>query len=155
LTYGFMQRDAIDAAYRELKISGAIPGEERPTTLKEMTDNLARVPLLFSPGARWSYSLATDVAGYLVELISGDRFDEFLRKRIFDPLGMHDTGFSLSSNSTARFAANYRRTPNHLLKLIDDPQRSPYLETQTFLSGGGGLVSTAEDYRRFCQMLLN
>jgi CubicO group peptidase (beta-lactamase class C family) len=155
LTYSFVFHDAVDAAYRRLKISGGTPGEERPTTLQDMVEKLAKMPLLFSPGTRWNYSVSTDVLGYLVEKISGERFDDFLRKHIFEPLGMRDTGFRLPDGQVARFSANYRRSAEKRLVLEDDPESSPYLPLQTFFSGGGGLVSTAEDYSRFCQMLLN
>jgi CubicO group peptidase (beta-lactamase class C family) len=155
LTYGFVYHDSVDAAYRHLHVSAGIPGEDRPSTLKDMADKLARLPLLFSPGTRWNYSVSTDVVGYLVELISGQRFDEFLRNRIFEPLGMSETGFSVPKAAIDRFAANYRRTPNNRLALEDDPETSRYLSEQTFFSGGGGLVSTVADYARFCQMLLN
>lgn len=155
LTYGFMFHDAVDAAYRRIGISGGVPGEDRPTTLADMVQKLAKMPLLFSPGTRWNYSLSTDVLGYLVERISGERFDEYLRKHIFEPLGMRDTGFRVPDQQVPRFAANYRRQADKRLTLEDDPETSPYLQPQTFFSGGGGLVSTAEDYRRFCQMLLN
>jgi CubicO group peptidase (beta-lactamase class C family) len=155
LTYGFVYHDAVDAAYRRVGISGGVPGEERPTTLSDMIEKLAKMPLLFSPGTRWNYSVSTDVLGYLVGLISGEGFDEYLQKHIFAPLGMRDTGFRLPDGQVARFAANYRRQLDKRLVLEDDPQSSPYLPAQTFYSGGGGLVSTAEDYRRFCQMLLN
>ncbi len=155
LTYGFMLRDAVDAAYRQIGVSGAAPGDPRPATLQEMVDKLAKLPLIFSPGTRWNYSVATDIAGYLVERISGQRLDEFLRARIFEPLGMRDTGFHLAETDAKRFAANYRLGPDRALVVADDPLKSEYLRSPTFLSGGGGLVSTAEDYRRFCQMLLD
>ena len=155
LTYGFVYHDPVDAAYRTVGISGGVPGEVRPTTLGDLVKKLARLPLLFSPGTRWNYSISTDVVGYLVELISGQRFDQYLHEHILEPLGMHDTGFSVPASGIDRFAANYRRGPKVLLKLEDDPQTSPYLSPQTFYSGGGGLVSTAEDYRRFCQMMLS
>jgi CubicO group peptidase (beta-lactamase class C family) len=155
LTYGFVHHGSVDAAYRSVGISGGVPGEDRPSTLKDMATKLAGMPLLFSPGTRWNYSVSTDIVGYLVELISGQPFDEFLRARIFEPLGMHQTGFSVPDGEADRFAANYRRTAKSLLRLEDDPQTSAYLGPQTFFSGGGGLVSTAEDYRRFCQMLLS
>jgi CubicO group peptidase (beta-lactamase class C family) len=155
LTYGFVFHDAVDAAYRRIGISGGVPGEDRPTTLRDMVEKLATMPLLFQPGSRWNYSVSTDVLGYLVEVISGQPFDQFLRTRIFEPLGMRETGFSVPAGKEARFAANYRRQIDKKLVLADDPMKSAYLEPQTFCSGGGGLVSTAEDYRRFCQMLLD
>jgi CubicO group peptidase (beta-lactamase class C family) len=119
-----------------------------------MVDKLSSVPLLFSPGTQWNYSVSTDVLGHLVEIISGKSFDRFLRERIFDPLGMRHTDFRVPPGCGERFAANYRREGDKLV-LQDDPMDSQYLPEQTFFSGGGGLVSTAEDYRRFCQMLLN
>jgi CubicO group peptidase (beta-lactamase class C family) len=149
-----MLRDAVDAAYRQLGLGGGAPGERRAATLKDMVQQLGQLPLLFSPGARWSYSMATDVVGHLVELISGQRFDEFLRARIFEPLGMRDTGFTVPDGGGKRLAANYRVEPDRSVALADDPATSPFLEPQTFFGGGGGLVSTIEDYRRFCQMLL-
>jgi CubicO group peptidase (beta-lactamase class C family) len=154
LTYGFMHYDSVDAAYRRAGVSGGVPGEERPSTLADMADKLSGLPLLFSPGERWSYSVATDIVGHLVELISGQRFDHFLKERIFEPLGMRETSFSVPAGQTARFAASYRYDPKGL-QLEDDPQKSPFLAEQTFHSGGAGLVSTAEDYRRFCQALLD
>jgi CubicO group peptidase (beta-lactamase class C family) len=155
LTYGFVFRDAVDAAYRRIGISGGVPGEDRPTTLRDMVEKLAKMPLVFQPGTRWNYSVSTDIVGYLVEVISGQRFDEFLRARVFAPLGMRDTGFSVAAGQEARFAANYRRQIDKKLVVADDPLKSAYLEPQTFFSGGGGLVSSADDYRRFCQMLLD
>ena len=155
LTYGFVFRDAVDAAYRRVGISGGVPGEDRPTTLRDMIEKLAKMPLAFQPGTAWNYSVSTDVLGYLVEVISGQRFDEFLRTRIFEPLGMSETGFSVPAGTEGRFAANDRRQRDKKLVLADDPLKSAYLEPQAFYSGGGGLVSTADDYRRFCQMLLD
>src|SRR6201996_1890369 len=103
LTYGFQQRGNIDAAYRELKI-----GElEKAGTLQSMIADLAKMPLEFSPGEAWNYSISTDVIGYLVGLISGMPFEQFLQKRIFDPLGMKDTGFFVAPEKARRLAACY------------------------------------------------
>ncbi len=124
-------------------------------TLQTMVDNLADKPLVFHPGRRWLYGLSTDVCGRLVEIMSGQRFDDYLRTQIFEPLHMHDTGFSVPDEDIDRFAASYGRRRDKTLKLIDDPERSTYRHQPAFLSGGGGLVSTIEDYLRFCQMLLN
>jgi CubicO group peptidase (beta-lactamase class C family) len=99
------------------------------------------------------YSLSTDVCGYLVEAISGKRFDQYLQETIFDPLDMKDTSFMVAPRKVDRFAANYERQPDKSLKLIDDPQRSNYLKQPTFFSGGGGLTGTTFDYLRFCEML--
>ena len=150
LTYGFMNRTNVDHAYRKLGIGG---GES--ATLRTMIDALAKVPLEFSPGTRWNYSVASDVLGYLVEVMSGMSFDEYLRTRMFAPLGMKDTGFSVAEGSVDRFAANYSRGADKTLRLEDDPRSSIYLKPHTFFSGGGGLVSTANDYLRFCRMLVN
>jgi CubicO group peptidase (beta-lactamase class C family) len=99
------------------------------------------------------YSLSTDVCGYLVEAISGVPFDVYLQENIFEPLGMVDTSFQIAPEKVDRFAANYQRTPEKTLKLVDDPQDSSYAKPKTFFSGGGGLVSTTADYARFCEML--
>lgn len=99
------------------------------------------------------YSLSTDVCGYLVEAISGKRFDHYLQETIFDPLGMKDTSFWVASKKAGRFAANYERQSDKTLRLIDDPERSSYLREPGFFSGGGGLTGTTADYLRFCEML--
>ena len=150
LTYGFMNRTNVDHAYRKLGV-----GAGEGVTLRTMIDTLANLPLEFSPGTRWNYSVATDVLGYLVEVMSGMTFDAYLRTRIFEPLGMKDTAFSVSADSVNRFAANYSRGPSKTLRREDDPRNSVYLKPRTFFSGGGGLVSTAHDYLRFCRMLVN
>jgi CubicO group peptidase (beta-lactamase class C family) len=123
-------------------------------TLQTMVERLATKPLVFAPGTRWLYGLSTDVCARLVEVISGQRFDSFLRSEIFEPLQMRSTGFSVSDADLDRFAASYGRR-GKALRLLDDPARSTYRTLPAFLSGGGGLVSTVEDYVRFCQMLLN
>jgi len=158
LTYGFQQNSNVDAAYRKHKLGDlAVEG-----TLDDMIAKLATLPLEFSPGEAWNYSVATDVLGYLVGKISGMPFDDFLKQRIFDPLGMVDTAFHVPQEKIGRFCACYAvgtlgskvispRGP----MLQDDPQASPYLKKPAFLSGGGGLVSTAADYMRFARMLLN
>ena len=152
LTYGALLAPSthpVDEVYQGL---GAHRGDGE--TLDSFVAKLAQVPLLYDPGSKWCYSLATDVCGYLVEKISGQKFEDFLAERIFNPLQMHDTGFSVPTEKTERFAANYRRAMDKSLKLEDDPLTSKYLAQPTFVSGGGGLVSTSLDYARFCQMLL-
>jgi CubicO group peptidase (beta-lactamase class C family) len=151
LTYGFQQRTNVDAAYRKLHI-GEIP---TAVSLEQMIDELAKVPLEFSPGSAWNYGVSTDVVGYLVGKISGQPFEQFLRSRILDPLGMTDTDFMVPAAKASRFAACYAATPKGGMVLQDDPQTSFFLKPPTFVSGGGGLVSTAADYLRFCRMLLN
>ena len=111
------------------------------------------MPLRYDPGTKWLYSLATDVCGCLVEAISGQKFEDFLQQRIFEPLGMQDTAFWVPPEKVERFAANYERAADKSLRLIDDPLESKYLHAPSFPSGGGGLVSTTADYAKFCEML--
>jgi CubicO group peptidase (beta-lactamase class C family) len=148
LTYGFQQSTNVDAAYRKLEIG------EWHGTLDDMIRKLATVPLEFSPGTAWNYSVSTDVLGYLVGKLSGMPFPEFLRSRVLEPLGMKDTDFQVRRGSEPRFAACYVATPKGM-KLQDDPAKSPYLQPPTLFSGGGGMVGTAADYLRFCRMMLN
>jgi CubicO group peptidase (beta-lactamase class C family) len=124
-------------------------------TLETMTDRLAEASLRFHPGTRWLYSWGTDVCGRLVEILSGQPFDRYLSRTIFEPLGMVDTGFAVPDSEIGRFAATYTRNAQKELVLMDDPERSSFRRPATFLSGGAGLVSTTADYLRFCQMLLN
>jgi CubicO group peptidase (beta-lactamase class C family) len=151
LTYSFQYRTNVDAAYRQLKID-TVYGER---DLEQMVEALAALPLDFAPGDAWNYSVSTDVLGYLVQKVAGKPLDAVLQERVFDPLKMTDTGFHVRAEQRSRFAACYETTPDARLKLQDDPQASPYLAPPPLLSGGGGLVSTAADYQRFCQMLLN
>ena len=108
-----------------------------------MIDELSRVPLEFSPGEAWNYSVSTDILGYLVGKISGMPFEEFLKTRIFEPLGMVDTGFHVPPEKAERFAACYAFDAKGKVVLQDDPAKSPYLKPPVFVSGGGGLVGTA------------
>ena len=151
LTYGFMMRTGVDAAYRAAKVV------DRQTEggLKGMIGQLAQIPLDFSPGTAWNYSVAIDALGYLVEKLSGMSFGEFLRKRLFEPLGMRDTAFHVTSDKTDRFTSCYQPEGGNGLKLQDDARESTYAQPPLLESGGGGLVSTAQDYLRFCRMMLN
>lgn len=151
LTYGFQTRTNVDAAYRKLKLAEAAG----PLNMDGFVDALAKLPLEFSPGEAWNYSISTDVLGVLVQRISGQPFEQFLQERIFGPLGMTETGFSVREDQRARFAACYQPTPQGGLTLQDDPETSAYLKAPNFHSGGGGLVSTADDYMKFCRMLSN
>ena len=151
LTYGFMERTNVDAAYRKL---GVADQTRSGYTLHDMVDTLTELPLEFSPGTRWNYSVATDVVGHLIELISGKQLDVYLRDRILGPLGMRDTSFVLEDAQVSRFAANYERQGDGSLKMIDDPEQSNY-RRRSFFSGGGGLLSTAPDYFRFTSMMQN
>ena len=152
LTYGFMMRSAVDGAYRQAKVA------DRQTAggLAEMIDQLAHIPLDFSPGTAWNYSVSIDVLGYLVEKLSGLSFGEFLRTRLFEPLSMNDTAFWVPSDKTERLTCCYQpegKGPG--LKLQDNARESTYAAPPRLESGGGGLVSTAQDYLRFCRMMLN
>ena len=150
LTYGFMESTAVDALYREKGIDfGAAD-----SSLGAVVEALAALPLIAQPGSEWNYSVSTDVLGYLVEVISGRPFAQFLHERLIDPLGMADTDFYVKPANAGRFAANYARGRDGKLALIDDPGDSRFLRPTKVPSGGGGLVSTAADYWRFCRMML-
>lgn len=151
LTYGFQLRTNVDEAYRREKI-GEI---EKAGTLEDFIKTLARIPLEFSPGEAWNYSVATDVLGWLVQVVSGQKFEDFLATRLFQPLGMIDTGFHVRDGQAHRFAACYQPQKDGTITLQDDPATSSFLKPPSFISGGGGLVSTAADYLQFCRMLLN
>jgi CubicO group peptidase (beta-lactamase class C family) len=151
LTYGFMNSHPVDAIYRANKIGGMAVGG----TLEAMVAKLAEVPLQFSPGSQWNYSVATDVLGYLVQLFSDQDLDAYVAQRITGPLGMTDTGFMVPAEKVERFSACYERvTKGNTFRLQDDPKQSSYLRRPTFFSGGGGMVSTLDDYHRFTKMLL-
>lgn len=139
----------IDRIYRELKIRSF----DAPDTMQQFMDKLGQVPLRYQPGTAWMYSLATDVCGALVEIISGKPFAQYLQEVIFEPLGMKDTAFQVAPDKLDRFAANYQRGADKKLKLIDDPQTSQFTREPGFKSGGGGLTGTSADYLRFCEML--
>lgn len=115
---------------------------------------LAGLPLLFQPGTEWNYSWATDVLGRVVEVASGQSLDRFMTERIFGPLGMPDTAFWVGETDAPRLATRYVRDPDTGTALRDESASRSILERPTFLSGGGGLVSTAPDYHRFATMLL-
>ena len=148
LTYGFTERTEVDAAYRQLKLDGS-----SILTLDKLVERLAELPLEFSPGTAWNYSVSTDVLGYLVQQLSGQSLADYFDEHIFRPLAMTDTGFQVRPDQQDRFAACYLRQPGDTLKLQDDPERSKYLKQPRFLSGGGGLVSTIDDYQKFAQAL--
>ena len=151
LTYGFMDATPVDAMYRD----AGVDFQTSDLTLAEVVEKAAAMPLLAQPGAAWNYSIATDVLGHLVAVISGQSFVGFLRDRVLAPLGMTDTAFHVSPDKLPRFAACYMRGPDGTAQLVDDPHTSRYLSPDKLASGGGGLVSTAPDYMRFCRCLLN
>jgi CubicO group peptidase (beta-lactamase class C family) len=161
LTYGFQQRSNVDAAYRAKKIGEV----EKFGTLQSMIEDLANIPLEFSPGEAWNYSVATDVVGYIVGKIAGMPFEQFVKQRITGPLGMNDTDFFVAPDKAHRLAACYSADPQGVnfnpverkssLTLQDDPANSSFLAPPSFISGGGGLCSTAGDYLTFCRALLH
>ena len=152
LTYGGLLPGfelPVDPAYAAAGI-----GRTSTDSLEQFVEKLARVPLLYDPGSSWSYSLATDVCGYLVELISGKPLGDFLSERLFQPLDMSDTGFFVADEKLNRFAACYERPPDKSLRLQDDPATSRYRSPPVAPSGAGGLVGTVTDYAHFCEMLV-
>lgn len=148
LAYGVLNETPVDALYQEKKVM-------QSHDLDEMIAKLCDLPLIFTPGSQWSYSIATDVCGYLVQKISNTSFDEYLKEQIFEPLGMDDTAFSVPENKAHRLAANYERNPDDSMKLVDSPDSSRFLKPPSLHAGGMGLVSTADDYLKFSQMLVN
>src|SRR5204862_463503 len=149
LTYGFMMRTAVDAAYRQLKLTD----RQTPGGVSEMVDQLAKLPLDFSPGTAWNYSVAIDVLGYLVGKLSGMSFGEFLRTRLFEPLGMNDTAFWVSPDKTERFTSCYQpESGGGGPKLQDDARESTYAAPPKLESGGGGRGWRAEGSLRCRRM---
>ncbi|TNC12514.1 beta-lactamase family protein [Methylobacterium terricola] len=150
LSYGFMDATLVDRMYRE----EGVDFQTAETSLADVVAKAARQPLLAQPGAEWNYSIATDVLGHLVAVIAGQPFDDFLRERIIRPLGMVDTDFHVPADKITRFASNYALGEGGRLTLIDDARDGRYARPRTVPSGGGGLVSTAADYARFCRFIL-
>ena len=147
LSYGWDPSHPVDKLYGEAGV------RDENLDLEGLVKLLGDLPLKFHPGTAWHYSLATDVCGRLVEVIGDQPFDTFLQQNIFDLIGMVDTGFAVPDSSVHRFTANHGRQPDKSLVVTDDPYDSIYSKQRTFLSGGGGLVSTLGDYARFCEML--
>lgn len=149
LTYGFHFQHPLDELYR----ANALGDFSEPTyDLAEGIERLASLPLLFDPGTRWNYSMSTDVCGRLIEVMSGQPLDEYLRDRITGPLGMHDTAFYAPEAELARCSPLYTRGQKGGLHKMTGPESM--VQPPKFLSGGGGLVGTAGDYMQFCHMLL-
>lgn len=152
LTYGFQSRSNIDAAYR----SRQIEEWHGDLDLDGFVGALGRLPLEFSPGEAWNYSVSTDVLGAVIQRVSGLALDEFLKLRIFDPLGMDDTGFVVRPGDAHRLVDCYMWDAEAQKRVLYDAGAdSMWLKQPRLLSGGGGLVSTALDYHRFCQMCAN
>jgi CubicO group peptidase (beta-lactamase class C family) len=150
LTYGFHYQHPLDELYRSHHLGDF---SEPSFDLAEGMGRLASLPLLFDPGTSWNYSMSTDVCGRLIEVMSGQSLDEYLRERILEPLGMRDTAFHAPESELDRCSSLYTRSSTGGLDLMTG--RRSMTQPPKFLSGGGGLVGTAPDYLRFCHMLLN
>ena len=150
LTYGFHRAHPVDAIYRA---RGFEWGSPRDTDLAGICDLFAGMPLLFQPGSEWNYSVSTDVLGRVVEVVSGQSLDDFFAERIFRPLGMTETAFWAGPEEAGRLGALYNRIDGKLGRI--DAMGRAALREPAYLSGGGGLVSSAADYRRFTEMLLH
>jgi len=145
----------VDKLYAEVWQQGILH-----RTLEDLMDTLLRLPLLAQPGTRWKYSIATDICGYLVELLADMPFGDYLHANVIQPLGMVDTDFAVSPDRVERLATVYGLTESGPLTVLETPDRSPFVPSLSGVplrlhSGGGGLVSTAPDYLRFAQMMLN
>lgn len=147
-SYGFTH-SMVDALYHDQKVL-------QSANLQEMVDKLAKIPLNYQPGKGWMYSVSMDIEGYIVEKMSGQTLPEFMRQHIFEPLGMKDSGFYVPRDKRSRFATNYRATDQEGLEPVAASGAQQDFASQPAMpSGGGGLVTTAEDYYRFAQMLGN
>ena len=147
-TYGIFGITPVDKMYRDTAVLGA-------PNLQQMIDRLAKIPLLYQPGTKWVYSVSVDIQGYIIEKITGKPLGEFMRENIFLPLGMKDTAFHISEEKRGRFAPLYAMTKGELISTAGGNVALDYTKEPGMPSGGGGLLSTARDYLRFCQMLLN
>jgi CubicO group peptidase (beta-lactamase class C family) len=153
-TYGLFPETPVDRLYTEQRIM------DMNSSLEEMIDKLAALPLIFQPGARWNYSIGIDILGRLIEIWTGQHFRDFLRERLFEPLGMVDTDFDVPPEKHHRLTKNYmpldlRDNMKPGLKPCPDLLIGSVLAPKRFHSGGGGLVSTIGDYTRFIQMIVN
>jgi len=169
LTYGFMQSNVVDKAYREAKME--FPGG--PDTLAEQVARLGKIPLICQPGTGWNYSVSIDVLGRLVEVWSGQSLSDFFHQRIFEPLDMIDAGFHVKAENHSRFASLYaplsggdmsnvgrvamegQAEERGGLKLQEAAAGSRFLKPASLFAGGGGLTASMRDYARFCEMLMN
>ena len=149
LTYGLFGNTPVDSMYNAAKVL------DSNSTLKDMIHKLAQIPLLYQPGEQWNYSVSVDVLGYLIEVISEESLDVFLKENIFDPLGMKNTGFFVPERELERVATLYTVSKEGKLVPYPNVNKLKFSEKPSFLSGGGGLFSTINDYMNFSQMLLN
>ena len=150
LTYGFFGDTPVDKMYRDQNLLAS-------ANLQDFIEKLAKIPLLYQPGQGWTYSMSMDIQGYIVEKLSGKSLPDFMSDNIYTPLGMRDAGFYVPADKRGRFSVLYRSGPNG--ELIADPAANrgagDYDVQPPMPSGGGGMISTAEDYYRFATMLLN
>ncbi len=146
LTYGFFGETPVDSMYRRIP---------PPANLADLTDKLAKLPLVGHPGEVWNYSYSTDVLGRVVEVASGQSLDRFFEERIFVPLKMKDAFFQVPAEKRSRLTGNYSRPAPGRFLLVDSPDSGNYTRPPKMLSGGGGLVASTADYLRFAQMILN
>ncbi|HEY2470893.1 MAG TPA: serine hydrolase domain-containing protein [Terracidiphilus sp.] len=144
-TYGFISNTPVDKMYRDEKVLGS-------ANLQEMIEKLAKIPLMYQPGKGWAYSISMDIQGYIVEKLSGQSLPDFMREHIYEPLGMRDAGFYVPEDKRSRFATLYNANAQGEL-VAGEP--GDFAKQPTMASGGGGMVSTAEDYFRFASMLAN
>jgi CubicO group peptidase (beta-lactamase class C family) len=149
LTYGYFGSTPVDSIYLRANLLN------QSRTLEQFADSVARLPLAFSPGEAWNYSMAIDVLGRVVEVASGRALDRYLEEAIFTPLGMRETAFHSMPSMDGRIPVLYSRGPNGALRPAAQLLSAGYLASGRLLSGGGGLLSTPADYLRFAQMLLN
>jgi len=148
LAYGISRATPVDVMYTEARLL------DRSQNLDSMLERMLKIPLAAQPGEKWMYSIAVDVQGKLIEALSGKPLDEFFAERVFKPLKMSDTGFHVPADKLERLSVNYGKKDG-TLSPIDGSKSSQYATKPALFSGGGGLVSTADDYLRFAQMMLN
>jgi len=146
LSYGFNPEDPVDKLYQAAHVWSS-------ASLAEMSAKLAKLPLAYQPGTKWLYSLSMDLQGAVIERLSGQSLPDFMQEHLFGPLGMVDTAFHLPPDKRARLASGYRQSRSGLKP--EKPMLFDHAEPPALASGGGGLISTAIDYARFAQMLLN
>jgi CubicO group peptidase (beta-lactamase class C family) len=154
LSYGLFNDSPVEDLYRD---SGLTRSETLTYLhpLEEMVKRVVQLPLANQPGQRWRYSIAMDIIGYLIQLITNRPLDVYLKEHIFDPLGMKDTSFFVPVRNKSRFVSLYSSSENGKIELIDDSQNSPFNDPNSPPMGGSGLVSTLADYLQFAQMVLN
>ena len=148
-TYGYFSNTPVDKLQRDADLLNT------DNTLDEFIKRLAKLPLNAQPGSDWHYSISTDIQGYIVQKLSGMPFEQFLEQRIFKPLNMADTGFFVPAGKLKRLAEFYEYGADGRLQVVHGRINHNFAARPALSSGGGGLVSTATDYQRFCQMLLN